>query len=41
MEEGFFKFYDIFATKGNDYLFVVGILIAVFLFWRFLNMRPY
>jgi hypothetical protein len=40
MEE-LFKFHDLFASKGNDYLFVVGILIVVFLFWRFLHQPPY
>lgn len=28
---------DIFATKGIEYLLVIGFLVALVLFWRFLN----
>jgi len=41
MDEGFFKFYDIFATKGNEYLIVLAVLALIILFWRFLHIRPY
>ena len=36
--EEMFHYYDMFATKGTDYLLVLGILVGVILFWRFLNM---
>jgi glycine cleavage system H lipoate-binding protein len=32
-----FRYVDIFATKGLEYLLVVGFLITLVLFWRFLN----
>jgi len=34
-----FKYVDIFATKGIEYLLVIGFLILFILFWRFLG-RP-
>jgi len=39
--EGIFTYYDIFATKGNEYLIVVGVLVLIIVFWKFLYMRPY
>lgn len=36
--EEMFHYYDMFATKGTDYLLVLGILVGVIVFWRFLNM---
>jgi glycine cleavage system H lipoate-binding protein len=35
-----FKFVDIFATKGQEYLIVIGFLTLLALFWRFLSPRP-
>lgn len=32
-----FKYVDIFATKGIEYLAVVAFLITLIVFWRFLN----
>lgn len=40
MEE-MFNYYDMFATKGTDYLLVLGILVGVMIFWRFLFVRPH
>jgi hypothetical protein len=34
-----FRYVDIFATKGLEYLLVIGFLITLVLFWRLLN-RP-
>lgn len=34
-----FEYVDIFATKGLEYLVVIGFLITLIVFWRFLN-RP-
>ncbi len=39
--EGIFKYYDIFATKGNEYLIVVAVLVLIIVFWNFLYMRSY
>jgi len=36
--EEMFHYYDMFATKGIDYLLVLGILVGAIIFWRFLNM---
>jgi hypothetical protein len=36
--EEMFHYYDMFATKGTDYILVLGILIGVIIFWRFINM---
>jgi len=36
--EEMFHYYDMFASKGVDYLLVLGILVGVIIFWRFLNM---
>ena len=33
------QYVDIFATKGIEYLFVMGFLLTLIVFWRFLN-RP-
>ncbi len=41
MEEGIFTFYDIFATKGIEYLIIIAFLILIIVFWKFLFMRPY
>lgn len=32
-----FKYVDIFATKGLEYLIVIGFLVTLVLFWRALN----
>ncbi len=32
-----FKYVDIFATKGIEYLFVIGFLILFVVYWKFLN----
>jgi len=34
---GDFSYVDIFATKGIEYLFVLGFLLVLILFWRLLN----
>jgi len=34
-----FTYIDIFATKGNEYLLVIGFLLLFVFFWRFLS-RP-
>jgi hypothetical protein len=39
MEE-LFTYYDIFATKGVEYLIIIVFLIIVLAFWKFVNMRP-
>lgn len=28
---------DIFATKGMEYIFILGFLVALIFFWRFLH----
>ncbi len=38
MDKGIFKYHDIFANMGIEYLLLVIFLIAMFGFWRFLNM---
>ena len=32
-----FTYVDLFATKGIEYLLVIGFLVALILFWRFLS----
>lgn len=32
-----FSYVDLFATKGIEYLLVIGFLLALVLYWRFLN----
>lgn len=32
-----FKYVDLYATKGAEYLLVIGFLLALVLFWRYLN----
>ncbi len=39
--EEMFHYYDMFATKGTDYLLVLGILVAVIIFWRVMFVRSY
>jgi len=34
---GNYQYVDIFATKGIEYLFVIGFLVTLVAFWRFLN----
>lgn len=41
MEEGVFTFYDIFATKGIEYLIIIAFLILIIVFWKLLHMPPY
>jgi glycine cleavage system H lipoate-binding protein len=31
---------DVFATKGAEYLLVIGFLLVLALFWRLMNLRP-
>ena len=31
------QYVDIFATKGIEYIFVIGFLLTLIVFWRFLN----
>lgn len=41
MEEGIFTYYDIFATKGIEYLIIIVFLILIIAFFKFVDMRPY
>lgn len=41
MEEGVFTFYDIFATKGIEYLIIIVFLILIIAFFKFVEMPPY
>lgn len=34
---GSYQYVDIFATKGIEYLLVIGFLLTLIVFWRFLN----
>ncbi len=34
---GDYQYVDIFATKGLEYLFVIGFLLTLIAFWKFLN----
>ncbi len=34
---GNYQYVDIFATKGLEYLFVIGFLLTLVAFWKFLN----
>jgi hypothetical protein len=38
--EELFTYYDMFATKGVEYLIIIVFLIIVIAFWKFVNMRP-
>ncbi len=40
MEE-LFTYYDMFATKGVEYLIIIVFLIIILAFWKFVNMKPY
>lgn len=40
MEE-LFTYYDIFATKGVEYLIIIVFLVIVLAFWKFVNMKPH
>jgi len=40
MEE-LFTYYDIFATKGVEYLIIIVFLVIIVAFWKFVNMKPY
>ena len=40
MEE-LFTYYDIFATKGVEYLIIIVFLVIVLVFWKFVNMKPH
>ncbi len=33
-----FTYYDMFATKGVEYLIIIVFLIVIVAFWSFLNM---
>ena len=37
---GDFHFIDIYATKGVEYLLIVGFLITLVFAWRYLNQPP-
>ena len=37
MEE-LFTYYDMFSTKGVEYLIIIAFLIVVVAFWAFVNM---
>jgi hypothetical protein len=39
MEE-LFTYYDMFASKGVEYLIIIVFLVIVLAFWKFVNMRP-
>jgi len=39
--EGVFTFYDIFATKGIEYLIIIAFLILIIMFLKLLDMPPY
>jgi hypothetical protein len=40
MEE-LFTYYDIFATKGVEYLIIITFFIVIGIFWGLLNMRSH
>ena len=35
-----FHFIDIYATKGVEYLLIIGFLILLVFAWRYLNQPP-
>ncbi len=35
-----FTFVDIYATKGIEYLLIIGFLILLIFAWRYLNAQP-
>ncbi len=35
-----FHFVDIYATKGIEYLLIIGFLILLVFAWRYLNAPP-
>ncbi len=39
MHDGFY-FYDMFATKGIEYITVIAFLLLFVLYWRWLNPKP-
>ena len=41
MMDEFLTHYDIFATKGAEYLVIIVFLIVVVAFWKFVSMKPY
>jgi len=40
MEE-LFTYYDMFATKGVEYLIIITFLVVIIFFWRYLHTPPY
>jgi hypothetical protein len=34
-----FTYYDMFASKGPEYLIIIGFLIIVLAFFKFVNMN--
>jgi hypothetical protein len=36
-----FTYYDMFATKGDEYLIIIAVLVLMIVFWKFLYMKPY
>ncbi len=40
MEE-LFTYYDIYATKGVEYLIIIVFYIIIVAFWKFVNIKPY
>jgi hypothetical protein len=39
--EGLFTYYDMFATKGVEYLIIIAFLILFVFFWKYLEKPPY
>ncbi len=35
-----FHFFDMYASKGIEYLLIIGFLILLVFAWRFLNEQP-
>lgn len=36
-----FTYYDMFATKGDEYLIIIAFLIVIVAFWKFVHIKPY
>lgn len=33
-----FTYYDMFSTKGTEYLIIIAFLIVILVFWKFVNI---
>jgi hypothetical protein len=33
-----FTYYDMFASKGPEYLIIIGFFVVIVAFWTFVNM---